>query len=194
MEPGSADNLVARLKRGRVYRREELAAFSRAVDRDLKTLVEKQVLRKVGAGLYHYPKQSPYGELPADERELARAFLKSDDFLLVSPNMYNELGVGLTQAYHTLTVYNRKRHATVVLDGRRFEFKRPKDFPRKLTQEYLMVDLLDNLSRLPEETSRVADRLKERLADVDREAVLTAARSYGKVATRKFFEGLSSHG
>ena len=187
----SATALKENMMKGRVYRRNELAAWTKAVDRDLKTLTETGEVVKAGAGLYYRPKTSPYGPLPADERELIRAFLGDDNFLSVSPNLYSQLGVGLTQVYNTTTVYNRKRHETVTLDGKRFEFRRPRDFPRKLSVEFLLVDLLDNLNRLPEDTSAVTERIKAKSRSVDAHELVRAARRYGKVATKRFFDGLN---
>jgi hypothetical protein len=37
---------------------------------------------------------------------LVESFLKDSDFLMVKPNLYNTLGLGLTQLYNTTWVYN----------------------------------------------------------------------------------------
>ena len=57
-------------------------------------------MKKLRGGLYYYPKQSAFGEVPADDYNLVRAFLKDDRFLLTSPNAYNTLGLGTTQLYN----------------------------------------------------------------------------------------------
>ena len=182
------------MKRGRVYRRDELALHSGAIDRDLKTLVELGEVKKAGAGLYYRPRLSRFGQLPAEDYELVRSFLKDDDFLLISPNVYNGLGVGLTQVYNTIIVYNRRRHEHVMLDGRSFAFKRPRNYPWKLSKEYLFVDLLNNLDLLTEGTTSVKERIKERMSEMDCGTLLRMARRYGKVATRVFFENAVREG
>ena len=82
---------------GKVYRRKELAGFSTAVDRDLKTLGTTGQVQKLAGGLYYRPRTNPFGVTPPEDREIARAFLKTDDFLLTSYNYFNQLGLGLTQ-------------------------------------------------------------------------------------------------
>ena len=99
------EQLKKHLRPGRVYRRAELAQWSKSVDRHARELVDQGVLQKLQNGLYYYPKHSAFGQVPADERELVRRFLKEDDFLLTSPNAYNTLGLGTTQLYNTRVVY-----------------------------------------------------------------------------------------
>ncbi|MDE2238250.1 MAG: hypothetical protein KGK30_10190, partial [Elusimicrobia bacterium] len=55
-----------------------------AVDRDLKTLVGSGQVRRLGYGLYCRARKAPSGDALSHERELLRAFLKTDDFLLAS--------------------------------------------------------------------------------------------------------------
>ncbi|NBX92669.1 MAG: hypothetical protein EB078_05845 [Proteobacteria bacterium] len=180
------------LKPGRVYRREELLQFSSSVDRVLKSLLEARLLEKAGAGLYYRPKKSIFGLTPPGERELIEAFLKDRDYLLVSPNFYNSLGVRTTQLYNTTVVYNRKRHGHFTLAGKRFEFRMKPRFPKILSEEFLLVDLMNNLNSLSEDRELVAESVRRRSTRMNREKLLKAARLYGKVATRRFFESLRS--
>src|ERR1700730_18470868 len=87
------------LRPGRVYRRQELAQWSKTVDRHLKQLVEDGTLTKLAGGLYAYPKQTVFGKAPADDAKLVGTFLKDDRFLLAPPSAYNSLRVGTTQLY-----------------------------------------------------------------------------------------------
>jgi len=135
MRVSSADRLFEAMSEGVVYRRQELAAFSKAVDRDLKALLKQQRIEKPAPGLYYRPKQSRFGPLPPDQKELVRAFLKTDDFLLTSPNVYNRLGLGLTQLSNEMLVYNRKRVGKFKLGGLVYHFKRPLNFPKKTSEE-----------------------------------------------------------
>src|SRR5579863_9447751 len=104
------EELKRRLRPGQVYRREDLARWSNAVDRHLKQLTNEGTLTKLAGGLYAYPKETVFGKAPAEDKELVRGFLRDDRFLLASPNSYNGLGVGTTQLYDTTVVYNLKRH------------------------------------------------------------------------------------
>jgi len=180
--------LKRHLRPGRVYRRADLAQWSKSVDRHARELVDQGVLQKLRNGLYYYPKASAFGRVPPDEKELVRTFLKEDDFLLTSPNAYNALGVGTTQLYNSRVVYNHKRHGRFTLGGKPFEFRRKPRFPRQLTEEFLLVDLLNNLPELAEDPTAVRERARAKAQELEAGRLRRAARYYGKVATRKFFE------
>lgn len=178
------------LKAGNVYRRADLEKWSTSVDRDARELVNKGVLTKLRVGLYYYPKKSTFGDVPAEDKELVRSFLKDNNFLLTSPNVYNSLGLGTTQLYNTVVVYNHKRHGKYKLGGRTFDFKRKYSFPKKLSNEFLFVDLMNNLDQLAEDQDSVKQRISERALDLDKNSLLRDSEKYGKVATRKFFRSL----
>jgi hypothetical protein len=181
------EQLKKRLRPGRVYRRGELAHFSNAVDRHLRQLVDEGTLTRLAGGLYAYPRETVFGKAPAADDELVATFLKDDNFLLASPNAYNSLGVGTTQLYDKTVVYNHKRHGEYALGGRKFEFRMKPRFPAKLTREFLLVDLVNNLDRLAESKSEVLDRVRKQAANLDRPRLMRAVRSYGNMRTRKFF-------
>jgi hypothetical protein len=182
------DDLKTHLRPGRVYRRADLSKWSTAVDRHLKQLVESGVLTKLSGGVYAYPKQTVFGKAPAEDRDVVAAFLKDDRFLLASPNAYNSLGVGTTQLYDKRLVYNRKRHGDFVLGGRKFAFRVKPDFPKALTKEFLLVDLVNNHDQLAEAKSEVLERVKQRASSMDRRRLRRAVRDYGSARTKKFFE------
>jgi hypothetical protein len=184
----AADKLLLGMKQGRVYRTQELRTFSTNLTRDLQKLVDRKLLVRAGPGLYYRPELTRVGPRPALTEELVRAFLNDGDFLLTSLDDYNPLGLGLTQLYNETIVYNRKRHGRFILDGRKFSFRRPGNFPPDLTQEFLYVDVLNNKAELLEDTSRLESLLAERVSNVNKKALLVAATKYGKVSTRKFFE------
>jgi len=162
-------------------------------DRHARQLVEQGVLQKIRNGLYYCPRVSVFGQVPPDERELVRTFLKEDDFLLTSPNAYNMLGLGTTQLYNTRVVYNHKRHGRFTLGGLPFEFRRKPRFPRKLTEEFLLVDLLNNLPGLAEDPAALRERARAKAKALDATKLKKAARDYGKVATRKFLDQVLAH-
>ncbi len=176
------------MRPGRVYRAQELRTLSNNLARDLKKLVECKELVRAAPGLYYRPVMTKVGPLPASAEELVRAFLSDEDFLLTALDDYNPLGLGLTQLYNETIVYNRKRHGRFVLDGRQFSFRRPRNFPRNLTKEYLYIEALNNRKELLEDTSRFELRLAEQAKALDGKELLRAANSYGKVATKRFLE------
>src|SRR5258708_40095984 len=88
--------LKRRLRQGQVYRREDVARWSNAGDRHLKQLVEEGTLTKLAGGLYAYPKETVFGEAPAEDDRLGEAFFKDDRFFFALPNAFNRLGVGPT--------------------------------------------------------------------------------------------------
>lgn len=179
--------LKKRLRPGHVYRREELAQWSNAVDRHLKQLVSNGTLMKLAGGLYLYPKDTVFGKAPAKDDDLVGTFLKDHRFLLASPNAYNSLGVGTTQLYDKTVVYNHKRHGRFSLGGRTFDFRVKPSFPKTLSREFLLVDLVNNLDRLAESKNEVLARVKERAASYDMPRLRRAARDYGNVRTKRFF-------
>jgi hypothetical protein len=180
------------LRPGQVYRRGDLARWSNAVDRHLRQMVSDGTLTKVGAGLYSFPKRTAFGKAPPEDDKLVRTFLKDDRFLLATPNAYNSLGVGTTQLYNKTVVYNHKRHGNFSLGGRRFDFRMKASFPDALSKEFLLVDLVNNLDELAESKDEVLMRVKERAASYDVPRLRRAARNYGNVGTRKFFEALTA--
>lgn len=180
-----AAGLVAHVRPGRVYRREHLATWSRSVDRDLQYLVREGVLQKLAQGLYYAPRQSSFGATPPDDHEVVAAFLRDPDFLIFSPNVFNSLGVGTTQLYNTTWVYNHKRHGRFRLGNRMYEFRSKPRFPRTLTPEFLLVDLLNNLDALAEDRDQVLSRARQRMAELDPKRMKKALSEYGSVATRK---------
>jgi hypothetical protein len=180
--------LKSRLKQGRVYRREDMIEWSNAIDRHLEKLVEESVLEKLAQGLYYVPKISAFGKVPPDEDVLVRGFLKDDRFLLVSPNSYNSLGVGTTQLYNKKVVYNHKRHGIFKLGNREFDFQRKYDFPTKITQEFLLVDLVNNLEELAEDRAVVLNKVLSKAKQLPTQKLKLAITKYGSVKAKKLFK------
>lgn len=179
--------LKKHLKQGEVYRRADLVQWSGSADRYLVELVEKGVLQKLSHGLYYYPKETVFGAVPPDEKTLVRSFLKDDEFLLTSPNAYNSLGVGTTQLYNKRVVYNHKRHGEFELGGRKFYFHVKPRFPKKLTEEFLLVDLVNNLDTLAEDTKEVLSNVRNKARTMDARKLQQTVKAYGGVRARKVF-------
>ncbi len=178
------------LSTGKVYSWDDLKKYSNSPGRDVKRLLEEGLLKKVGPGLYLPPKKGRFGVVPATEEQLVNGFLKTDDFLLFSTNLYNTLGLGLTQLKNETVVYNNKRHEVVFLSGRQYHFKRPNNgFPNKLTNEFLLVDLMNNIKSVGEVPSKIQQKVVHavRSDKFNMIFLLEVANKYGKVGTKKFF-------
>ncbi len=187
MSASTLDLLKKELVPGQVYRRSQLVKFTTSVDRHLKQLVGMGVLQKVDPGVYYRPEKSIFGDLPPDENKLVEAFLKDKNFLLVSLNAYNSMGVGTTQLYNEKLVYNHKRDGHISLNGRKYYFIKNRKFPKKMSDEFLLVDLVNNLKFLAEDTGELKRRVKKKSLSMSAKKMATAVERYGKARTQKFF-------
>ena len=184
--PDSAlERLRSRLKKGHVYRREDLLSSSNAVDRHLKQLLEAGDLEKLVQGLYYAPKSSAFGRVPPKDEDLVEAFLKDENFLLLSPNSYNSMGLGTTQLYNKTVVYNHKRHGLFKLGNRNFEFRMKPRFPKKVDQEFLLIDLLNNLDSLAEDKDAILVNTEQQLDKFEVSKLLKTVSAYGAARTKK---------
>jgi hypothetical protein len=181
----AAAGLSRRLRAGGVYRREDLTHASTAVDRHLKQLQESGRLKKLSQGLYYVPRQSVYGSLPPDDTALVTAFLRGEDFLLLSPACYNTLDLGSTQLYNRTVVYNHKRHGQFTFGNRTFDFRMKPRYPRKLSSEFLFVDLLNNLDEFAEERQELTQNARAKAQKLDQRKLKQAASNFGSMATKK---------
>lgn len=184
-DSGPKARLVEALRSGRVYRREDLVPFSKAIDRHLKELVADGRLTKLAQGLYTAPRTSLFGVLPPDDRELVAAFLRDKDFLLFSLSAYHAVGLGTTQLHNRTLVYNHKRHGVFKLGNRQFDFRMKPRFPKTLTPEFLFVDAINNAGELAEDPAAVLACAKGKTSAFDRQRLRRAVESYGTVATKK---------
>ena len=182
------NQLKTKLKQGQVYRREDLANWSKSVDRHLGELLQEGILQKLSQGLYYFPKQSAIGKTPPDDKTLVQSFLKDHRFLLTSPNAYNSLGVGTSQLYNVRVVYNHKRHGEFTLGKRVFNFRIKPYFPAKLTPEFLLVDLINNLETLAEDKDEVLKKVALKVSEMNKKKLEFAIMEYGHAKTKKIFQ------
>lgn len=183
--------LKSRLRPGEVYRRQDLEPYSSNLNRDLQNLVRSGVLKKAFYGIYYVPEQSRFGELPPDDHALIQAFLKTDDYLAFSPNKLNGLGLGSTQLFNVIRVYNHKRQGTFTIAGRKFEFRIRPEFPKELTAEFLFVEFLNERPHLPEEVPLRLERLQKKLQELDHQLVARITKQFGKIYTKKIYATLT---
>ena len=190
----ASQKLKQRLKPGQVYRRMDLVPFSNSLDRHLRRLVETGQLRKIRTGIYHRPTTCVFGEVPALDKKVIAAFLKSDDFFVMSLNTYNGMGVGTTQLYNERLVYNHKRNGHFVLNSQKFYFLKSRKFPKKPTDAFLLVDLINNIEMLTEDGSLLKERVARLARLQGKDEMVRAAKAYGKVSTRKYFDRVFQNG
>ncbi len=179
------NELKRHLRPGQVYRRKDLARWSNAVDRHIRSLLDEGRLEKVGAGLYMTLRQTRFGEAPAKREKLVETFLGDDRFLLVSPSAFNGLGVGTTQLYNEPVVYNRKRHGRFELDGRMYDFRMRTAVPAKVSEEMLLVDLVHNADRLAEDRDEILPKALKRAQAMDRGRLARAVRDFGSARAQR---------
>lgn len=184
------DELKKHLEQGKVYRRSDLTKWSKSVDRHLDLLLEEGTLQKLSQGLYYVPEKTVFGQIPPNEEIVIRSFLKDDRFLVTSPNAYNGLGVGTTQLYNQRTVYNHKRHGQFKLGNRQFDFRIKPHFPKKLTQEFLLVDLVNNLDSLAEDREAVLKNVFSKATNMEEEKLRYSVAEYGSSKTKKLLAPL----
>ena len=185
-----ADELKKHLQPGQVYRRSDLAKWSKAVDRNMQQLVQQGELQKLSGGVYYCPKTTAFGNLPPEDAVLVRAFLKDDHFYIASLNSYNALGVGTTQLYNEKLVYNYRRDGQHTLNERHFYFlKRPR-FPSESTPAFLIVDLVNNIHLLDEDKERILGNVAVKARSMDRSQLMRSVDLYAGSRARSFFEKL----
>lgn len=182
--------LKKHLKQGQVYRRSDLVPLSGSVDRHLGELVQEGMLQKLSQGMYYFPKESAFGKTPPDEQVLVRSFLQDNEFLVTSPNSFNSLGLGMTQLYNERIVYNHKRHGKFTFGNQNFDFRIRPRFPRKVTKEFLLVDLVNNLDMLAEDRTEVLKNVSAKVASMDKTKLKQSVAKYGDVQTKKIFAPL----
>ena len=184
------NSLRQHIQQGEVYRRSNLEYYSTAIDRHLAQLTKDGTLIKLNHGLYYAPKQTKFGIVPPDDRQVVECFLKDQHFLLVSPNVFNTLGLGLTQLYNTTWVYNHKRKGEFQLNGKTFEFKLKSTFPKTVSKEYFLVDLLNNLENLAEDQQQIAEKLPANIRSFDTDALVQVTQQYGTGKTKRILKSI----
>jgi len=179
------DDLKSHLRKGNIYKRDELQKWSNSIDRHLSELTGNGILKKVGPGLYHFPKKNAFGFEPPADSSLIKKFLDNDNFLITSFNSFNGLGVGTTQLYNQQIVYNHLRSGDIKLGSKLFTFKKKSAFPKKTNEEFLLVDLINNLDYLAEDQPRILDKVLKKAMKLNKHSLDHAIEKYGTPRTRK---------
>jgi hypothetical protein len=190
------DNLTRGLKSGHVYRASELEKYSNSLGRDLRLLVDNKKLRSLGKGLYVKPEKLGGMELSPDSKKVISKFLGSKHFLMRNMSDFNSFGLGLTQMFKDTFVYNSKRTGIIKLGNREYHFVNRK-FPKVHHDEFLLVDLFNNLDAVGENKEKLRENFEEswkrRVWPLDYEKVYDLSQRYGKNWVKRYFRKLRGH-
>ena len=184
------NNFAKGLQSGRVYRASELEKYSNSLGRDLRLLVDTKKLRALGKGLYVKPEKLGEMELSPDSKEVVRKFLGSSRFLMRNLSDFNSLGLGLTQMFKDTFVYNSKRTGKIKLGNRDYYFVNRK-FPKEYHDEFLVVDLFNNLDAVGENKEKLRENFeaawKRRVWPLDYDVVYDLSQKFGKNWVKRYF-------
>ncbi len=175
---------------GHTYRRSELAALSSNVDRHLYSLVRDGYLKKLSTGLYLAPKKTAFGDALPEEDSLLETFLNDDHFVVYSPSQFNSLGLGSTQLYNSRVVFNRKRTGELTVGGRIYTFKLWREAPKELSEEFLVVELLNRINELAEDRENLLSKLAKKLPTFNKAKLNNAANRFGTLSAQKKLKAL----
>src|SRR3981081_3155167 len=98
-----------------------------------------------------------------------------------------QLGLGTTQLYNKRVVYNQKRHGTFPLGNRMVTFERRMNVPRRLSPEFLLVDLVNELGDLAEDRDAVLSRVREKAKEINPKSSHGRSLSTANIPHRKSF-------
>jgi hypothetical protein len=76
------------------------------------------------------------------------------------------------------------------LGNRNFYFHRKHHFPDKLSPEFLLVDLVNNINQLAEDPNEILGRVSAKIPTMDGRKMFHAVSEYGSIKTKKFLQPL----
>ena len=100
------------------------------------------------------------------------------------------MGIGTTQLYNEQRVYNLKRRGEIKIGKKTFHFIKKRSFPKMISPEFLIVDLIDNIDKLAEDRAKVLNNVKRKALSMDQKKLRRAVSNYGGSKARKFFADL----
>ncbi len=177
------------LEPGRAYRTRELRHWSANPTRLARRLVREGKLREAAHGLFYVPIESRFGQAPASDTELLRAFIGDSHFVITGPPRWNALGLGSTAMFAATLAYNTKRTGDFTFDGRRFLLRRVL-FPQNPPPEWFIVDLLQHHEMAGASLTVLEERLTAALTQKrwSAERLREMANEYGTKATLALVE------
>jgi len=121
-------------------------------------------------------------------RELVKAFLKPDRFVITSPNAYNQLGLGTTQLYNKelSTIKNGMERFRSAIEGSFLSVDLM--FQKQLSPEFLLVDLVNELEPTAVGSDAVLSRGSRKSQRDGPEKTFTGSFSLRQVLHAKKFQ------
>ncbi len=181
-----------KLIHARVYRTCDLAPWGKNPSRLARRLEREGVLRRLGHGLFVYPRRGKFGPVPPTDMELLHTFLGGTPFVITGSERWNALDLGTTVVFAAQLVYNTKRSGHFEINGRTFLLRRVA-FPKTPTPEWFTVDLIQH----HEMASISLEMLERSIAgaltnkSLDREELRKTARQFGTKATQALVDRAS---
>lgn len=165
---------------GTVYRTAALRRWGANPTRLARRLEQRGELQRLGHGLVYVPRMTRFGAAPPTDEALLDAFLDGTPWLMTGPSRWNALGLGSTALHVHPLVYNTKRTGTFELGRRTYELKRVA-FPREVTAEWFVVDLLRHTDSAGVDRADILRQLGAALrrGRFDREGLLRMAEQFG---------------
>ena len=74
-----------------------------------------------------------------------------------------------------------------MLGGRKFRFHNKQNFPSRLTEEFLLVDLVSYIKDLAEDKTALLENVKRKASGMNNTLLAKAVEQYGGIQTKKFF-------
>jgi len=179
------EKMKAFLKQGAIYRRSDFLFLTTNVDRNLAKLTELGLLKKLQNGLYECPRLTDFGPALPNEEQLLKKFLNDDHFVVYSYNLFNSLELGTTQLYNNKIVFNRKRHGDVILGGRKYFLHKWREAPKKLSLEFLLVEMMNRFEDLAEDKNKIMENLKKSFSKFNKKALRFCLLHYGTLSAQK---------
>lgn len=173
------------LTAGRVYRTADFKRWGANPTRTAERLVATGKIIRLRHGMYYRPLLSKWGTLPPTREEVLRAVLKGTPFVVTGSGPWNALRLGSTAVFPTPLVYNAKLSGEETVGALRFSFRRVR-FPRRLTAEWFVIDLIQNRRMAGLDTETLAQHLGPALAEgrFDAGRLASVAIEYGTRETR----------
>lgn len=171
---------------GKLYRTRDLAAFTANPTRWAKRLSKEGLLRQATHGIYYLPKQTRFGPLAPSEREMLRAFLGDDEFVITGSPAWNVLDLGITGLLMVTLVYNPYRTGEFTLDGGRYRLRRVR-YPHPPPLEWFVVDAFENCRMVGADPALMEELLVRHLRSgkYDAERLRELAVEYASPSTRE---------
>jgi hypothetical protein len=94
---------------------------------------------------------------------------------------------GTTPLNNVRVVYNHKRHGAFDLVGRKFLFQAKHRFPEKLTQEFLLTDLVNNSGSLAEDKTGVLKNVLAKAKTMDAGGLRKSIMNDGSAKAKSLF-------